>query len=104
MAGPGTFVLVPKGVTHSYVVGPGSGRILIFYAPADIERFWRAMNDAGATGPVPRDVRARLAADLVASDFDQVLGASGQPGAIRPRGAQAHRLVGTGRFPCADER
>jgi quercetin dioxygenase-like cupin family protein len=70
VAGPGTFVLVPKGVTHSYVVGPGSGRILIFYAPAGIERFWRAMNEAGAAGPVPRDVRARLAADLVASDFD----------------------------------
>jgi quercetin dioxygenase-like cupin family protein len=70
VAEAGTFVLVPKGVTHSYVVGPGPGRILIFFAPAGVERFWRAMNDAGASGPVSREVRDRLAADLIASDFD----------------------------------
>lgn len=67
----GTFVLVPKGVTHRYVVGPGPGRLLIFFAPAGLERFWRAMNDAGATGPVGTDVRARLAEDLIATDFDE---------------------------------
>lgn len=66
----GAFVLVPKGVTHSYVVGPGSGRLLIFYAPAGVERFWRAMNQAGAAGPVSSEERDRLAADLIATDFD----------------------------------
>ena len=69
-ARPGSFVLVPRGVTHSYVVGPGRGRILVFYAPAGVERFWRAMNDAGAAGPVARAERDRLAADLIATEFD----------------------------------
>ena len=66
---PGGFVLVPKGVTHSYVVGPGPGRILIFYAPAGVEQFWRAMSREGATGPVSKDERDRLAS-LIATDFD----------------------------------
>jgi quercetin dioxygenase-like cupin family protein len=70
VAEAGAFVLVPRGVTHGYVVGPGPGRILIFFAPAGVERFWRAMNAAGASGPVPREERDRLAADLIATEFD----------------------------------
>lgn len=51
-AGPGSFVWLPRGIPHRFVVGPGGGRMLHLFIPGGIDRYfveWQeniASNDA----------------------------------------------------------
>jgi hypothetical protein len=40
-AGPGSFLIVPKGVPHGFSVGPTGGKTLTAFSPAGYEGFFR---------------------------------------------------------------
>lgn len=48
---PGDFVLAPRGVPHSYRVGPEPARWLILSSPAGFERFVAAVDAADDVDP-----------------------------------------------------
>lgn len=48
---PGDFVLAPRGVPHTYRVGPGTARWLVLSSPAGFERFVTAVDAADHVDP-----------------------------------------------------
>jgi len=57
--GPGTFVLVPGGVAHTFGnPGPAEARVLVLHAPA-MDRYFRELQALWA-GPTPPDRDAEL--------------------------------------------
>lgn len=60
----GSFVVVPAGAIHGYVVGAGGGRLLILYMPAGIAAIWKEMTaTATASGePLTPEQRNAIAA------------------------------------------
>lgn len=89
-AGPGGFVLVPRGAAHQFeVAGSRPARAVVIFSPAGFERVFRAMPDIfGVPGePGPLWERANLAQDtgLLA------------PGEPHPAGPQAVSVAAPGR-------
>ena len=55
-APPGTFVLLPRDVPHSYTnVGYRSGRLLVTITPAGFERFFEELGQIAPTAPPDRE-------------------------------------------------
>lgn len=54
---PGSFVLVPRGVTHGYKAGSGGGRLLIIYVPPGIDEMWRELERASQERELTDDER-----------------------------------------------
>ncbi len=52
-AGPGAFVLLPRGVPHRYRTGASGGRVLMFFSPGGTEDYFReiaiAMSSTGTS-------------------------------------------------------
>ena len=67
--GPGSFVLVPKGIRHGYRLAAEHGRILIIYAPAGIELFWQELEKLVREGRLTPELRSQLARDMLATEF-----------------------------------
>ncbi len=67
--GAGGFVLVPKGIRHAYRLVADSGRVLIVYAPAGIERFWQELGRLIQGGRFTPELRDQLARDMLATEF-----------------------------------
>ncbi len=67
--GTGGFILVPKGVRHSYRLATEGGRILIVYAPAGIERFWQELGKLVEEGRLTPERRNELAREIIATEF-----------------------------------
>jgi quercetin dioxygenase-like cupin family protein len=86
-AGPGEFLLVPRGAAHQFeVIGSRLARAVVIFSPAGFERVFRAMPEIfGMPGePGPLFVRANL-------DAGTVVLPAGEP---QPAGPEA--VVGTG--------
>ncbi len=66
--GAGGFVLVPKGIKHAYRLVGDRGRLLIVYAPAGIERFWKELGRLVQEGRLTPELRNQLARDI-ATEF-----------------------------------
>jgi len=39
-AGPGTYVLIPRGTTHAMEAGPGGGQLLTLMVPGGLEQMF----------------------------------------------------------------
>jgi quercetin dioxygenase-like cupin family protein len=50
VAGPGSFLSVPRGATHGLVPVGGPARALVMFAPAAMEGFWEEIAEAAAAG------------------------------------------------------
>jgi quercetin dioxygenase-like cupin family protein len=63
----GCFAVMPRGVPHSFVVGPDGAGFLSLTTPAGFETFAREVGTPAAERPVPPDPTAslRLAAERV---------------------------------------
>jgi mannose-6-phosphate isomerase-like protein (cupin superfamily) len=60
--GPGTFVCVPPGVTHTFSnTSSAPVRFLNFNTPAGWENYMRDLGNAAKTGPLTPDVIGRIA-------------------------------------------
>ena len=64
---PGCFAVMPRGVPHSFVVGPDGARFLSLTTPAGFENFAREIGMPAAERSLPPDPTAslRLAAQRV---------------------------------------
>lgn len=60
-AGPGGFVLLPRGVPHRYRVGPQGGRVLMLFSPGGAEDYFRELAAAMAGGDAGDEELAELA-------------------------------------------
>ncbi|MGH3089051.1 MAG: quercetin 2,3-dioxygenase [Rubrobacteraceae bacterium] len=67
-AGPGTFVLLPRGIPHSFTVETDAARVLVLVAPGGFEEFFRgsrfsepALSPEPPTPEGPPDVAALVA-------------------------------------------
>lgn len=49
-AGPGAFVLLPRGVPHRYRAGTDGGRVLMLFSPGGTEGYFRDLAAAMAAG------------------------------------------------------
>lgn len=49
-AGPGAFVLLPRGVPHRYRTGSAGGRVLMVFTPGGTEDYFRDLAASLATG------------------------------------------------------
>lgn len=58
--GPGTFVVFPRGVPHSFVVGAEGARFLSLTTPAGFETFARAIGVPAEERVPPPDASANL--------------------------------------------
>lgn len=59
---PGSFIWLPRNIPHRFVVGPGGGRMLHFFVPGGIDRYfveWQAALRADATGADITRIAAR---------------------------------------------
>ena len=68
-AGPGGFVLVPRGAPHRFEVVEGPARALVLFAPAGFEEVFRQMpaifGTAGEPGPIWARANTRAATRLL---------------------------------------
>ena len=60
-AAAGSFVSVPRGVTHGLVPIGGPARALVIFAPAAMEGYWEDLAAAEASGPLDEDRIAEIA-------------------------------------------
>ncbi len=60
-AGPGAFVLLPRGVPHRYRSGHEGGRMLMLFSPGGTEAYFRDLAAAMSEGELAADEFARLA-------------------------------------------
>ncbi len=67
----GSFVFVPRGMSHGYTVGSVGGRVLVV-TPAGLDRYFSEVADRLAEGPVPLDVEADIAARYGQEFLDRV--------------------------------
>jgi mannose-6-phosphate isomerase-like protein (cupin superfamily) len=68
--GPGTFVCVPPGVSHSFSnPGDAPARFLNFNTPAGWENYMRELGQAAKAGPLTPEVIGRIASQY---DFEAV--------------------------------
>jgi mannose-6-phosphate isomerase-like protein (cupin superfamily) len=68
--GPGTFVSVPPGVTHTFTNASNAPvRFLNFNTPAGWEKYMRELGAAAKAGPLTPDVIGRIASHY---DFEAV--------------------------------
>lgn len=67
--GAGGFVFIPKGVRHALRLLGESGRTLIVYAPAGIERFWQELGKLAKEGRLTPELRNQLAREMIATEF-----------------------------------
>lgn len=61
-ATPGSFIWLPRGVPHRFIVGPSGGRMLHFFAPGGIDRYfveWQAAIGSGETDDVIAELAGR---------------------------------------------
>ena len=67
--GPGSFVLLPRGVPHRYRSGAQGGRLLILFTPGGTEKYFRelaeAMSDPGATSATMSAIADRHGIELL---------------------------------------
>lgn len=61
-AGPGTFVLVPRGTPHVLRAESGGGRLLTLTVPGGLEEMFKELSTLPAGSLTDPDVRARIAA------------------------------------------
>jgi quercetin dioxygenase-like cupin family protein len=66
VAGPGSFVFLPRDVVHNFrVSGHTPARMLLWISPAGLEGFFKKMGEPGAIGapppPAPPDIEKLLA-------------------------------------------
>ena len=52
-AGPGSWVFLPRGVPHTFKVGPDGARLLTLTAPANFAEFVRAAGEPAKSRTVP---------------------------------------------------
>jgi quercetin dioxygenase-like cupin family protein len=45
-AGPGAFIWLPRGVAHTFIVGPAGGRMIHLYMPGGIDRYFATWQEA----------------------------------------------------------
>ena len=104
-AGPGGFLLVPRGAAHQFeVIGSRLARAVVIFSPAGFEACFLAMPEIfGTQGePGPLWERANLDQDtvLLAPDATHPVGpdavsvAAGQPGSATSLATPAHTLTG----------
>lgn len=74
--GPGTFVLVPRGVAHTFRVRSTMAKKLNLYAPAAMIGYFEAMAEASAAGRV---VSGAEQEGIAAHHHMQVLGPLAEP-------------------------
>jgi mannose-6-phosphate isomerase-like protein (cupin superfamily) len=68
--GPGTFVCVPPGVTHTFkITSDAPVRFLNFNTPAGWENYMRELGEAAKRGPLTPDVIGSIASHY---DFQAV--------------------------------
>ncbi len=61
-AGPGAFVLIPRGLPHGFVAGPEGGEMLVFeWPPGDAERYLAELGSALARGGLDQQAARALA-------------------------------------------
>lgn len=63
-AGPGDFVLLPRGLPHRYRVGDAGGRVLMIFAPAGIERYFEELAAVLGDEEAEGEVAARFGIEL----------------------------------------
>ena len=61
-AGPGDFVLLPRGVPHRYRTGSGGGRVLMVFSPGGTEDYFRDITVALTSGVTGERELTELAA------------------------------------------
>lgn len=81
-AGPGAFVLLPRGVPHRYRSGSDGGRMLMLFTPGGAEAYFREIAAAMADGDVGGEV-------LVLDRRREAV-----PGCILPAGSERCGQVG----------
>jgi quercetin dioxygenase-like cupin family protein len=62
MAGPGTYVLVPRGTSHAISAGNGGGRFLAMMVPGGLEEMFFELGGLGPDSIRDADVRAAISA------------------------------------------
>jgi quercetin dioxygenase-like cupin family protein len=53
----GSFAYTPRGVSHAFMIDSAEARLLLFFGPAGVERFFREVGTPATTvGPPPADL------------------------------------------------
>jgi len=65
-AGPGDFVLLPRGLPHRYRVGDAGGRVLMIFAPAGIEQYFEELAAVLGDEKAENAVAAKFGIELLA--------------------------------------
>ncbi len=60
-AGPGAFVISPRGVPHRYRTGVDGGRVLMFFSPGNAEDYFRGIAVAMTSTGTSEHTLAELA-------------------------------------------
>jgi len=61
-AGPGTYVLVPRGTRHGFTAGTGGGRFLVLMVPGGLEEMFFELGDLPPDSITDPAVRAAISA------------------------------------------
>jgi len=61
IAGPGSFVFLPRGVPHRVTFGPAGGRTLILCSPGGFEQYCEELNEAALTGTLNQTRHSAIA-------------------------------------------
>ena len=61
-AGPGTYVLVPRGTRHGFTAGTGGGRFLVLMVPGGLEEMFFELADLPADSITDPAVRTAISA------------------------------------------
>jgi len=83
VVGPGAFVVLPRGVAHSFVVGAEGARFLNLTTPAGFEEFARAIGVPAEAKTPPPDASAsmQVASERVVTGTSEEL--KGRPAATK---------------------